>query len=1021
MYDTRASLVTQLANVAESLRLIAERKSEYVEATSIPLELIRSERELLARQAELQRRLAQLSADAECPYRALAPFDVAHAAFFFGRSDLIATLTAAVQAQPFVAVVGPSGSGKSSVVRAGLIPRLTQDATPWRHVFFTPRQAPLEELARALVTLKGVAGFGQRQRDIGDLAALLADDPQAIRRALLEIQADVPAAHLLLVADQFEELYAPALPAASQQPFITALLAAAAADPRIHVLIALRADFYNQLLVDPHLSRWLDGRQVSVPPLTESDLRAAIEEPAHLKGRSFAPGLVDRIVRDALGQPGSLPLLQFALTELWQRQSSAGELTHEAYDGLGGVTGALSQTAEAAYQAYARRGQQELLTSLFVRLVQPGVAAPDARRRVARQELVAAFEAAAVPIGPVVDDLVNARLLVVDRDPATREETVELAHEALVRHWRRLGAWVDSDREFLTWRQARLGPQLHAWEAAGHAPEALLRGEPLATALRWLAARPAEITDRQRDYVFHSILLDGRELAAWLPRFTPLDEALAFLDTYLGAADAAQQARGIAALRWVDAGEREAAVVERLRPLVLDHPSAALRAQAAQVLCERGQITCLTAALDEPLAPAARERLVDALAQTRNLPGIGQRVTEHLQAGRTQVRLTAAAQLIWRYRGECALVLLLIYLGTTIAAVLTSALWGFLFQSAVLPGISPLGPPALPLSLFDHIVALAALLYLFMRKRLVDGRPLVRRDRVLAAGAGSVVALLFAALDLVQDLGRRDLLNMIHGGLLTPAYFIDWLDTPLLTFLLLLVLTLALDIDIPARRLARHALGVAVRIVGTGIAAGLLLLGAYRLLLPNTTQPLPERFNPDGFIYPLLYGTYLSTAGWFRSTLMLAVSLAAFLIGLRVAFPAAFDATTVRLPERLRALPMRRLAVGGVLLVALLIFTSQVQPWRVGPLRLWCAVKWPERTASAVWRGLGDEPVFLQPNRDAPRVAELSSGECFEVVGRDATREWYALQLDDRITWVLFGEPDVEWLIQPARLPVLQP
>ena len=169
----------------------------------------------------------------------------------------------------------------------------------------------------------------------------------------------------------------------------------------------------------------------------------------------------------------------------------------------------------------------------------------------------------------------------------------------------------------------------------------------------------------------------------WLPRFVPLDEALAFLDGYLGAEDPAQQARGIAALRWVAAGDREAQVVERLRPLVLDHPAEAIRHAAAQALCERGQIAALTTLLGERLSPAARERLVDALAHTRNLPGIGQRVAQNLRAGRLQVRLAAAAQLVWERRGEFALVLFLVYLGATLSAVIASGwLWDFLFQPA---------------------------------------------------------------------------------------------------------------------------------------------------------------------------------------------------------------------------------------------------------------------------------------------------------------------------------------------------
>jgi hypothetical protein len=1019
MNDTRSSLEAQLANVAESLRLIAERKSEYVEATSIPLDLVKTERELLARQADLRRRLTQLAADAECPYRSLEPFGVEHAAFFFGRDDLIATLTVAVQAQPFVAVVGPSGSGKSSAVRAGLIPVLCKDATAWRHVFFTPRKAPLDELARALVDLKGVTGFGQRQRDIGDLAALLADDPGAIRRALVEIQADQPAAAVLLVADQFEEIYAPGVPVATQQQFIAAILAAAEADPHIHVLIAVRADYYNHILADARLSRWVDKHQVSVPPLAESDLRAAIEEPAHLKGRRFEPGLVDRIVRDALGQPGNLPLLQFALAELWQRQTATGELTHEAYDALGGVTGALSQTAESTFQAYASREQQALLGNLFVRLVQPGVNTQDARRRVARQELEAAFEGEPTAIWQVVGDLAAARLVVVDRDPATHEETVEVAHEALVRYWPRLSAWVDSDREFLTWRQARLAPLLRAWQAAVGSAEALLRGEPLATAQRWLRARPHDITDQERDYIFHSILYLGRDLPDWLPLFVPLDEALAFLDAYLNADDPAQVARGIAALRWVDAGEREVSVVERLRPLVLDHPVLDIRYAAAQALCERGQIAGLTALLGEALAPAARERLVDALAHTRNLVGIGQRVAQHLQAGRLRVRLVAAAQLIWEHRGEFALVLFLCYLAATLAAVLTSALWNLLFQNALL-NINPLATAPLPFNLFDQIVALAVLCYFFMRRRLVDEKPLTRRERVLAAVAGSLRLMIFAGLiPLVGDLSHSAVIVSTYGGFLKPAWLIIWLSTPLLAFLMQLVLTLSLRIDIPGRALIRHAFWVAVKTVVAGLLLSLFLFLVFQAFPPHATGELRDRFTADGFLYPLLYAMYLSIPELLRSTLILAIELAAFLYGLRIAFPAEFSDTVIAPIAGQKTL--RRLAVSGVLLVALFAFTSQVQPWRVVPLRLWCAVKWPERTANAVWRGSDGMPLSNRPTSDASRIGELRAGECIQVVGRDAAQQWFAVQQDGAIGWAEFVEIDVEWLITPARLPVMGP
>ena len=1026
MNDTRSSLETQLANVAESLRLIAERKSEYVEATSIPLDLVKSERELLARRDDLARRLAQLAAGAECPYRSLEPFDVAHAAFFFGRDDLIATLAAAVRAQPFVAVVGPSGSGKSSVVRAGLIPRLRADATRWRHVIFTPRKAPLEELARALVDLKGVAGFGQRQRDIGDLAALLVADPGAIRRALVEIQADQPDAALLLAADQFEEIYAADVPAATQQQFIAALLAAAAADPRIHVLIAVRADFYNALLADPQLSRWLDKRQVSVPPLAERDLRAAIEAPARLTGRRFAPGLVDRMVRDALGQPGNLPLLQFALTELWQRQSAAGELTHEAYDALGGVAGALSQTAESTYQAYARREQQDLLGHLFVRLVQPGVNTQDARRRVARQELEASFEGAPTPIWQVVGDLAAARLIVVDRDPATQEETVEVAHESLVRSWTRLGHWVDSDREFLTWRQSRLGPQLRAWQADPRSADTLLRGEPLATAQRWLTARPADITDQQRDYIFHSILHAGQDLQEWLPRFVPLDEALAFLDGYLGAADPAQQARGIAALRWVAAGDREAQVVERLRPLVLDHPAEAIRHAAAQALCARGQIAALTTLLGARLSPTARERLVDALAHTRNLPGIGQRVAQNLRAGRLQVRLAAAAQLVWTYRGEFALVLLLTYLGATLAGIVSRPLWSLMFQNAVLPGDTPLEVPKLPLDVFDHVVTLATFLYIFIRKQIVDGGMINRRDRGLAAIAGSARSLIFVT--------GVDLLNQATNGILSLAlksrpslgYLASWLERPLLTLLPLLVLIYSLNPISERRSLLRHALSIAMKTIGAGIMLSLLIL----VMTTAGPELADTRRSSEGvtsaYLYRLAAGIYYSASLWLYSAFVLTCSLFAFLIGMRIAFPPAFHTPAQNPIVTPRTL--RRLAVAGIALAAILIFTSQVQPWRVVPLRLWCAIDAPDRPTNFMWFLPNTEQLLpynqmrAEPNLDARPISKLTKGDCLQVLARHPDGGWFYGERDGVRGWMLISVPrGLSWLTDSRRLPTMAP
>jgi hypothetical protein len=351
--------------------------------------------------------------------------------------------------------------------------------------------------------------------------------------------------------------------------------------------------------------------------------------------------------------------------------------------------------------------------------------------------------------------------------------------------------------------------------------------------------------------------------------------------------------------------------------------------------------------------------------------------------------------------------------------VLTSAFWDLLFQPPRLP-INPMTPPTLPLDLFDQMIVLAVLCYLFARRHLVDEMPLTRRDRIVAAAVGSLRLVIFVGLiALAVDLGHPEFIARLHGGFLTPSYLITWLDTPLLAFLMLLALTLSLRIPPPTRALVRHALWAAAKMVAAGVLVGELLRVGYWLFEPNAKVALQDRFTAEGLVYPLLYGIYLNLSIWLRWALHLTVELAAFLYGLRIAFPTVFP--TPAAPPVNRPRVLRYLALGGVLFVVLLIFTSQVQPWRVGPLHLWCAVKWPGQTANAIWRGYDGMPLSERPAWDASHMAELRIGECIQVVGRDATKKWFAIQRDEAIGWAELEEMDVEWLANPARLPIVTP
>ena len=442
-----------------------------------------------------------------CPYRGLRPFREEDASFFFGRETFTDKLLQAVRRQNLVALVGASGCGKSSVARAGLAPRLRREGggMVWDVATLAPGDRPLQALAAALIPLlEPEMTETSRLREVGKLGKALAEGEVALRDVVTRALEKQPGTdRLLLVADQWEELYTLCPDEPIRCRFIDQLLEATAAGS-LTVVLTLRGDFFGHALSYRPLADRLQDAVVNIGPMTGDELERAIVGPAEKVCLNFEAGLVKRILNDVREEPGNLPLLEFVLTELWEKRHG-GQLLHEAYEAMGGAQGAIACRAEELFARLTLQ-EQKLVRSVFLQLVRPGEGVEDTRRRAAITEVPESAQ-------PLVKDLADARLLVTGHNRATGVQSVEVAHEALIRNWGRLRGWVDEDREFLLWSQ-RLKVALEEWERADHDAETLLRGAPLAEAERWLAERPHDLPPGEQDFIRESIAARERERAA---------------------------------------------------------------------------------------------------------------------------------------------------------------------------------------------------------------------------------------------------------------------------------------------------------------------------------------------------------------------------------------------------------------------------------------------------------------------------------------------------------------------------
>jgi WD40 repeat protein/energy-coupling factor transporter ATP-binding protein EcfA2 len=424
---TRGRLLTSRGEVADGIetiqRLLEQRRAQ-----------------LAGRQA--QRQAVAVASLAGCPYKGLARFEASDADNFFGRERLVAELVARVSEASLVTVVGPSGSGKSSLLRAGLLPALAAGvltgAEPWRTVALCPGAHPTQELAARLHSVP-------------------AGGPRAV------------------LVDQFEETFTLGAGPDEQIEFIDRLLALSR-EPSTTVVLAVRADHLGRCAAHAELAKQLAGNDVLVGPMRDSELRRTVELPAQRAGLEIEAGLVEVIVGDVAGRAGALPLLSTALAETWERREGR-RLTLAGYRAAGGVNGALARLAEDGYAAIpspARPAARRIL----LRLCDAGEdAAFDLRRR--------------LPLADVVDNsdhdgraaleaLADRRLLAVDGN------TVEVAHESLLREWPRLRTWLEEDVEGRRVHR-RLGDAARAWDADARDPSELYRGTQLDAAADWAA------------------------------------------------------------------------------------------------------------------------------------------------------------------------------------------------------------------------------------------------------------------------------------------------------------------------------------------------------------------------------------------------------------------------------------------------------------------------------------------------------------------------------------------------------
>ncbi|WP_375469529.1 caspase domain-containing protein [uncultured Nostoc sp.] len=440
-----------------------------------------------------QRQVQTFEVKEECPYQGLKAFEAEQKQFFFGRKQVVSQILGKLVEKPFVPIIGASGSGKSSVVRAGLIPHLENGWQVLEPIM--PGVEPLAELKRAFSKLFG-------RTEIREISTLIDTD------GLSSVISRLPGSdRFLLVVDQFEELFTLCFKEEERRRFIELLTQCP--EGRLAIVTTMRADFLEPCLSYELLTQLIQTQAIYIPPLVGADLEEAIASPANLQAYQLERGLLGAIQQEVVGQEkGCLPLLQFALTELWeQRDQQAHQLTLAKYKELGGVIGTLNRHAEKLYESFSEQ-QQDWVKRIFLKLVRTGAEEKDTRQQQPKAKLLSiAVDKPAVQetINEVLEKLTQARLIVPETEP-TGEVWVDLAHETLMEGWERFTQWRKEGRE-LRRLIDRVEDALREWQIHPKDENLMMGGLLAQVREKWLELE-LNIDTTTREFYWCS---DGRE------------------------------------------------------------------------------------------------------------------------------------------------------------------------------------------------------------------------------------------------------------------------------------------------------------------------------------------------------------------------------------------------------------------------------------------------------------------------------------------------------------------------------
>lgn len=436
------------------------------------------------------------------PYKGLRAYTESDAELFYGREKSTKMLIEKLCNSQLVCIIGPSGIGKSSLTRAGLIPAIRKGAITgsenWFITEMVPGTHPFEELEAALLRISA--------EKTTSLLDLLQQDERGLIKAAKRI---VPQSEgeLLLVIDQFEELFTLVEHEALRRQFLNNLVAAATDQrSRIRIVLVLRADFFGQPLLYQSFGELLHKNSAVVLPPSKEELAQVISSPAESIGVDVEKGLRATMIADVLNQPSALPLLQYTLTELFNNRHN-GRMTLASYESIGGIRGALGKRAEEIYNSLEPQ-QQALTKQLFLRLVNINEATEVTRRRTLRSELISIRlnneKAPSDSINQIIDMFSQHRLLTLDHQAGTRKPTVEVAHEALLNEWPRLKTWLSQNRDDLV-QQQLLGSLTLEWQKADKASGHLLRGARLDQFAGWAKTKTLTLTGSEVEFLEASL------------------------------------------------------------------------------------------------------------------------------------------------------------------------------------------------------------------------------------------------------------------------------------------------------------------------------------------------------------------------------------------------------------------------------------------------------------------------------------------------------------------------------------